>query len=140
MSRSVAINLAMLLPVFGLAVWIGWPEAPPADKRFESSSPLPRAERFKAATHGPTALQPAPKAARLPPAHRALDLNRSTVAELQELPGVGEMLAQRIVAYRAAHGPFRTVEDLREVKGIGAKRLEQLQQLVTVESDRKKPS
>jgi len=49
-----------------------------------------------------------------------------------ELPGIGEQLAERILQYRKAHGAFRTIEQLREVKGIGKKRMDRLRPLVTV--------
>ena len=52
-------------------------------------------------------------------ASRRLSLNTATPAELERLPGVGPTLAARIVAYRASHGPFASVETLREVDGIG---------------------
>jgi competence protein ComEA len=48
-----------------------------------------------------------------------LDLNAASAAELEELPGVGPVLADRIVAYRDESGPFRSVEQLIEVPGIG---------------------
>ena len=60
-----------------------------------------------------------------------LDLNTATVEQLDTLPGVGEVTAGRIVAYRAAH-PFTTVDELLEVPGIGQRRFEQLKDLVTV--------
>jgi competence ComEA-like helix-hairpin-helix protein len=50
---------------------------------------------------------------------KKIDVNSATVAELIELPGIGPALAARIVAYRTEHGPFRTVDDLKAVKGIG---------------------
>ena len=53
-------------------------------------------------------------------------------AALQTLPGIGPALAERIIAYRTEHGPFRTVEELLEVKGIGEATLEKLRQEVTV--------
>lgn len=62
-----------------------------------------------------------------------LDLNRATAQELTTLPGIGEVLAQRIVDYREAHGPFRSVEELIAVEGIGEGKLEKLRELVTVE-------
>lgn len=48
-----------------------------------------------------------------------VNLNTATAAELEELPGVGPVLAGRIVAYRESHGPFRTVAELDEVSGVG---------------------
>ena len=62
-----------------------------------------------------------------------LDLNHATAQELTTLPGIGEVLAQRIVDYREAHGPFQSVEELIAVEGIGEGRLEKLRELVTVE-------
>ena len=48
-----------------------------------------------------------------------LDLNAATVADLDALPGIGPVLAQRIVDHRAAHGPFTSVDQLDDVSGIG---------------------
>lgn len=61
-----------------------------------------------------------------------LDLNRATAAELEELPGVGPVLAQRIVDWRTEHGRFANVDELGEVSGIGEKIFAQLQPKVTV--------
>ena len=55
---------------------------------------------------------------------RRVDVNTATVAELERLPGVGPTLAQRIVDYRTAHGPFRAPDELTQVPGIGPKTLE----------------
>lgn len=60
-----------------------------------------------------------------------VDLNRATVAELETLPGVGPVLAERIVAHRDAHGPFTTVEDLLDVPGIGEAKLAALRDEVS---------
>jgi len=60
-----------------------------------------------------------------------LDLNTATAEQLDTLPGVGEVTAGRIVAYRSAH-PFTSVDELLEVPGIGQRRFEQLKDLVTV--------
>lgn len=48
-----------------------------------------------------------------------VQLNQATVEQLETLPGVGPALAERIVAYRKEHGPFKSLEQLTEVKGIG---------------------
>lgn len=61
-----------------------------------------------------------------------LDLNRAKADELEALPGIGAVLAQRVIAFRESLGGFRKIEDLREVKGIGAKKFDQLKLLVTV--------
>lgn len=61
-----------------------------------------------------------------------LDLNEATVDELMLLPGIGEVKAQAIVDYRAQNGPFSSVEELTNVKGIGDGILEQLRDYVTV--------
>ncbi|HWH31746.1 MAG TPA: ComEA family DNA-binding protein [Egibacteraceae bacterium] len=61
-----------------------------------------------------------------------VDLNRATAAELDALPGIGPVLAARIVAYRERHGGFRTVRDLRRVQGIGEKLYGSLAELVAV--------
>ena len=60
-----------------------------------------------------------------------LDLNTATPEQLDTLPGVGEVTANRIIAYRSAH-PFTAVDELLEVPGIGQRRFEQLKDLVTV--------
>jgi competence protein ComEA len=61
-----------------------------------------------------------------------INLNTATLADLDNLPGVGPVLAQRILEARDAQGGFKTVGDLRKVNGIGAARFEQLKDLVTV--------
>ena len=59
-----------------------------------------------------------------------LSLGSATSVELEQLPGVGPVLAQRIVQWRADHGAFRTVDDLNEVSGVGDALMEQIRPLV----------
>ncbi|HZE47930.1 MAG TPA: ComEA family DNA-binding protein, partial [Jatrophihabitantaceae bacterium] len=61
-----------------------------------------------------------------------VDLNTSTLAQLDTLPGVGPVLAQRILDWRTAHGRFDSIDQLREVTGIGPSRFDDLRPLVTV--------
>jgi competence protein ComEA len=60
-----------------------------------------------------------------------VSLSSATLDELDQLPGVGPITAQKIVDYRTEHGPFASVDDLDAVPGIGPTRIEQLRELVT---------
>ena len=62
----------------------------------------------------------------------AVNLNTATKEELIALPGIGPAKAQAILDYRAVHGGFKSVEELKDVKGIGAKRFEKLKAELTV--------
>lgn len=61
----------------------------------------------------------------------AVSLSSATVEQLDELPGIGPITAQKIVDYRTEHGPFASVDDLDSVPGIGPTRIEQLRDLVS---------
>ena len=60
-----------------------------------------------------------------------LDLNRATAAELDALPGIGPVLAARIVAHREQHGPFLSPEELMAVRGIGPRSFHRIAALLT---------
>lgn len=64
-----------------------------------------------------------------------LDINTADARELQDLPGIGPVLAERIISYRQQSGPFRSVEQLTEVEGIGDSTLERIMPLVTAATD-----
>ena len=67
-----------------------------------------------------------------PTAGGKIDLNRATAEQLDTLPGVGPVTAQRILDWRARHGRFSSVEQLREIEGIGERRFGQLRDQVTI--------
>lgn len=100
----------------------------------QTESALPSVPAASAPTEKPTAA-PTEAATQPPTEPGPLDLNRATVQELTTLPGIGDVLAQRIVDYREAHGPFRSVDELIAVEGIGEGKLEKLRELVTVEEE-----
>jgi competence protein ComEA len=61
-----------------------------------------------------------------------INLNTATVADLQGLPGVGEKVAARIIEYRQKQGPFKRIEELMNVQGIGEKSFLKLRPQLTV--------
>jgi competence protein ComEA len=140
MLNSLLLKLSMLVMTMGIVFWIGWtmPEsryierAHQLDIRRNEVNPV----RSPAASAG-SASTIAPSLDRLSSASRQtvvehLDLNRATEHELEALPGIGPVLAGRIVQYRRAQGAFGTIDQLRQVKGIGKKTLDRIRPLVQV--------
>jgi competence protein ComEA len=63
-----------------------------------------------------------------------LDINRATAADLELLPGIGPALARRIVEDRDRTGPFRTIDEVDRVRGIGPRTLERLRPFLRIET------
>lgn len=61
-----------------------------------------------------------------------ININTATVQRLSDLNGIGETLAKRIVEYRVRKGNFRTIEELRNVSGIGDKKYEKIKDFITI--------
>lgn len=59
-------------------------------------------------------------------------INTATSEELQTLPGIGAVIAERIIRYREQHGPFASIEDIRQVSGIGEKTYQEIKDLITI--------
>lgn len=146
MIKSLLLKLGMLSIAIGVIFWARWAPQPPvqgipsaAEKRAVASLGT-ELEEQQSRTEGPssrnvqgpnirTAAEDEPGKAAIP---SRLDLNRASARELESLPGIGAVMAQRVVAFRTSVGGFRSVEDLREVKGIGAKKFERIKSLVIV--------
>ncbi len=124
MTRSLLIKAAMLIAALAAVLWIGWPV--PKEEIRQAEPVQPSAAQIPAASPA-VATAPAKSSSKV-------NLNRASADELQSLPGVGPVLAQRMVEWRKAHGRYRTVDELQEVKGIGKKRMEQLRPLVMVKA------
>ena len=71
------------------------------------------------------------EAKKKPPEH-PINLNTAGAAQLQEVPGIGPVTAEKILKMRKSYGSFKTVDDLRAIKGIGPKRLEKMRKYLTV--------
>ena len=67
---------------------------------------------------------------------RVIDPNRASQADLETLPGIGPVLARRIMDYRRVHGPYKKIADLRKVSGIGPKKLEKIKPYLTIGAKR----
>jgi len=74
----------------------------------------------------------APQAAATATTQFPINLNTATADQLEAIPGIGPVLAQRIIEYRQTHGRFQSVDELLEVRGIGPKRLENMRPYVVV--------
>ena len=61
-----------------------------------------------------------------------ININTADLEELQLLPGIGEVLAQRIIDYRQEHGPFQSISELTNVSGIGLDRLDKIMDHITL--------
>lgn len=145
MFRSLLIKLAMLAGTAALVVWIGWPVPEPREETSQvvADKPVEAVDRHEtqgihAAAVAPLPSPPQVDTPKVQPGspvvkpNARLDLNRASAAELQRLPGIGEVLAKRVVEARTSRGSFSTIEELLEVKGIGEKKLERLRPLITV--------
>jgi len=74
---------------------------------------------------------PAVLSANKKPPAAPINLNTATSDELQQVPGIGPVTAEKILQMRKAYGPFKSVDDLRAIKGIGPKRLEKMRKYLT---------
>ena len=70
----------------------------------------------------------------IPQAGKKININTASLAELQDLPRIGPMIAQRIIDFREENGKFNRITDLLKVKGIGEKMFEQLKERITVDN------
>lgn len=65
-------------------------------------------------------------------ASQKININTASLTELQKLPRIGNSVAQRIIDFRKKNGPFKKIEEIMKVKGIGEKTFEQIKDLITV--------
>jgi len=109
------VGAALLAAVAPYVTLAPAPEAPP--RPADTATPPPAVDASAEAAGGG--------------AGGVVDLNRASAEELRTLPGIGPALAARVVAWRAAHGPFRSADELENVPGIGRKTATRLRPRVT---------
>ena len=147
MIQSLFIKLGILALTTGLVFWIGW-QSPQGSVKEAALADVTEVSSPSAAVPGETAIKAVEHAGSKAvarnhavsvkiassdkPYGRLVDLNRASAEDLESLPGIGAVLARRVIDYRKSVGRFQTVEDLRDVKGIGAKKFDRVKPLVTV--------
>jgi competence protein ComEA len=140
MIKSLLVKLGMLAMTIGVVFWVRWAPQPPVqdessvpERHVVASQVMHRAERAAGSTSrnstSAAVMQTEPAQT---PIRSRLDLNRASAGELEALPGIGTVLAQRVIAFRESVGRFQKIENLRAVKGIGAKKFERLKSFVMV--------
>jgi competence protein ComEA len=147
MWQSLLLKLGMLAATMGVVFWIGWSLPTSFDRARDlaaNSSEGAQSEMTFASGRATTvsgspvvslanqpATSPAPKRSQ----QGLLDLNRATEQDFDALPGIGPKLAERIMEHRQSLGAFHSLDELRDVKGIGKKKFERIRPLVTVTPD-----
>lgn len=143
MLYSLLLKLAILAMTMGVVVWIGW--TVPQSRWFDPDGTAqarpdveirsgPAVDLEATSPHGGTKDEMVPEGLKnaQPPMPSQLDLNTATAQDLEALPGIGPVLAERIVEHRHLRGEFRDVAQLRNVKGIGKKKLDRIRTLIRV--------
>lgn len=97
------------------------------------ASPTPYVTAAPTARPTRTPVPRATTASRSATINLAININLASADELDTLPRIGPALAQRIIAHRQAHGPFKRIEDIKDVSGIGDAIFEEIKGMIRVE-------
>lgn len=127
---SFGVKLLLLAGTMGLLSLSGLLQGPSQPMQSEASS----------APQAGTVPERLPEPPPVPvPGLGQVDINRGSAEELQRLPGIGPVLAERVVRDRRENGKFATVRDMQRVKGIGVKRFAQLEPYIYVDPKTSSP-
>ena len=121
---SFGVKLLLLSGAMGALSFVGLLESPSAPSDALSmqqvdapSGPPPQSATVTVADVGP------------------VNINRGTADDLRRLPGIGPVLAERVIRHRQEHGKFGSIRDIQNVKGIGAKKFAQLEPYIHIDGD-----
>ena len=128
----VLLSAALLVGIVVSLVSRYAPEHTPDFRVIKGAVEVPAAQTRGTPDRVEDAAPPSPVPARPSEDESPIDLNRASATDLQKLPGIGPAIARRLVSHRAEHGPFRRIEDLTAVRGIGPKSLERIRSRVSV--------
>ncbi len=129
-----AVNLAELVED-GAKVTVPYkpaPEPPPQLPEPPAVAPEPAPPPAAVSVKPTPRPQPTRPSAPPPAVPLLVNLNTATQADLERVPGIGPVLAQRIIAYRQRYGPFKTIYQLRLIQGIGQHTFDKIKPYVTV--------
>lgn len=139
-----AVLVTLALVMFSAGFFAGRHSVPAAavisEDRETAASPAVSPEASPAASQANSPVVPTAEPGTSETPALPLDLNTATQAELENLPGIGEVMARRILEYRVAQGGFSAVEELKNVSGIGDKTYETIKDLVKVEEENENSS
>ena len=127
----ILLSLTLAFSTFVAGFYVGKNSAATTIEISAQLSPSPSSKPTAPAATSPAA--PSPTSAPVPTQPVGIiNLNTATLEQLDTLPGIGPVLAQRILDYRREIGRYKTVEELLEVSGIGEKTLNELRAFLTV--------
>jgi len=97
-----------------------------------AGAPEPARGQTPASTPSTTSARASSRSAAKPPVTGTININTASATELEALPGIGAKTAARIVEYRQKNGPFKKIEELMNVRGVGEKSFLKLKPQITV--------
>ena len=133
--RMVLLFLSVTLLIGGIVKWTQIQNTPAL--QIKTSSVYTEMATYKAVSHKLNAVQTSTEKEKAPAAtvtpEGKIHINQASATTLEQIPGIGPTLAERIIAYRTEHGPFTQVEDITRVKGIGTKMFEKISKSISTD-------